>query len=81
VLFQRRHFEELAARLRAKGHSIAEFDFDPGDKILDRFIDLPPWSHDEGVRLDPWLGETTHLKVGVNGFITTCAGMVITKAG
>lgn len=81
VLFQRRHFEELAARLAAKGHKMAALDLDPGDKILDRFIDLPPWSHDVGSQeLDPWLREPLHLKVGADGFITTCAGIIVTKA-
>jgi len=80
VLFQRQHFEALAERLRAKGHQVAELNFDPGNKPLDRFIDLPPWSYDAGPRLDPWLADSRHLKVGVDGFITTCAGIVITKA-
>jgi len=82
VLFQRRHFEELAERLAAKGHRMAPFNFDPGDKILDRFIDLPPWSHDAAQQgLDSWLGDPVHLKVGTDGFIATCAGILVTKGG
>jgi len=42
VLFQRKHFEELAKRLRASGHVVAEMDFNVDRKPLDRFIDLPP---------------------------------------
>ena len=38
VLFQRRHMEALAARLAAQGHQVAPFDFDAGDKPLDRFV-------------------------------------------
>jgi len=81
VLFQRRHFEELARRLEAKGHKVAPFDFDPGNKILDKFVDLPPWHHDSNAAaLTPWLGDSHHLKVAADGFVCTCAGIVITKA-
>jgi hypothetical protein len=81
VLFQKRHFEALAARLTEKGHKVAELDFDPGNGILDRFIDLPPWAHDAGPPFDTWLHHSRHLKVGVDGFVATCAGIVIVKAG
>lgn len=80
VLFQQRHIEALAARLRAKGHIVAEFDFDPGRKVLDRFIDLPPWGHDGQSQLDSWLGAPHHLKVAADGFIATCLGIAIRKA-
>ena len=58
-------------------------DVDSGDGVLDRFIDLPPWSHDigQGPALDPWVRAPVHLKVGADGFVTTCAGIVVTKAG
>ena len=81
VLFQQRHIEGLAARLRAKGHIVAPFDFDPGSKVLDRFIDLPPWGHDGTTGLESWLGQPHHLKVAADGLISTCLGIVITKAG
>lgn len=80
VFFQRSHFEALAARLAARGHRVAPLNLDPGNGILDRFIDMPPWQHDPGVNLDPWLSHARHLKVGADGFITTCAGIIITKA-
>jgi 2-polyprenyl-3-methyl-5-hydroxy-6-metoxy-1,4-benzoquinol methylase len=79
VLFQQRHIEDLAARLRAKGHEVAELNFDPGSKVLDRFIDLPPWSHDGKSRLDSWLADAVHLKVSADGFIATCLGIVVRK--
>jgi hypothetical protein len=83
VFFQRRHFEALADRLRAQGHEVAALALDPGNGILDRFIDLPPWEHDigAGTALHPWTNAPVHLKVGADGFITTCAGIIITKAG
>ena len=80
VLFQRHHFEALAERLRARGHHVAPFDFDTGDKPLDRFIDLPPWHDGTLEAISVGLGQPYHLKVGVDGFISTCFGLVITKA-
>lgn len=80
VLFQQRHIEELAARLRARGHVVAELNFDPGNKVLDRFIDLPPWQHDGYVGLDSWLQPGHHIKVATDGFIATCLGIVVRKA-
>lgn len=68
VLFQRRHLLELAERLRAKGHHVAELNFDIGDKPLDRFIDLPPWGHDLPPEFAAWHGVGAHLKVGTDGF-------------
>jgi SAM-dependent methyltransferase len=80
VLFQSRHFEALAERLQAKGHKVAPIDFSPGEKMLDRFVDLPPWEHDGNPSLATWLSPAHHLKVAVDGFVCTCAGIVITKA-
>lgn len=81
VLFQRGHLVELAQRLEQAGHEVAPLDFDLGDKPLDRFIDLPPWAGD----LPPELGRLHagggHLKLAVDGFVSTCFGIVIKKAG
>lgn len=80
VLFQRRHFNELAERLRASGHRVAELDFSVGDKILDRFIDLPPFSHDmTAFQQEHWGGDSNHIKVAVDGFASTCFGLIIQK--
>jgi 2-polyprenyl-3-methyl-5-hydroxy-6-metoxy-1,4-benzoquinol methylase len=80
VLFQRRHFEELALRLRAQGHYVAELDFFLGDKPMDRFIDLPPFHHDLPKDLGDWIGSPRHLKVATDGFACTCFGLVVRKA-
>lgn len=80
VLFKREHFTALAERLWAKGHNVAPLDFDIGDKPMDRFIDLPPWGHDLPPELSKWHGTGEHLKVGVDGFISTCFGLIIHKA-
>lgn len=79
VLFQRRHFEELAERLRAAGHDVAPSNWDLGDGPMDRFIDLPPWGHDLPAAYAKWHGEGAHLKLGLDGFVSTCVGIVVRK--
>lgn len=80
VLFQRRHMEELAERLRAKGHHVAPFDFSPGEMPFDNFIDVPPYSHDTHARVSNMLGQPYHLKLAVDGFVACCFGIAVTKA-
>lgn len=80
VLFQRRHIEALAERLRAAGHDVAPIDFDAGDKPLDQFIDLPPWHDGTLGHVSRWLGQPAHLKVAIDGFACTCIGLIIRKA-
>ena len=79
VLFQRKHFEALAERLTALGHVVAPFDYTLGDKPMDRFIDLPPWTHDMPQALSEWVGHMVHLKVANDGFPATCFGLKIRK--
>jgi len=81
VLFKREHFIALADRLRSKGHHVAPLDFDIGDKPMDRFIDLPPWGHDMPAEWSKWHGTGDHLKVAVDGFVSTCFGLIVRKAG
>jgi SAM-dependent methyltransferase len=81
VLFQRRHIEKLAERLRSRGHHVAEMDFDAGDKPMDRFIDLPPWGSDLPDDFSRWHADGAHLKLAIDGFPATCFGIVVTKAG
>ena len=80
VLFQRRHFSALAERLRSLGHHVAELNFDIGDRPLDRFIDLPPWGHDLPAEYGHWHGHGAHLKLGIDGFPSTCFGLLVRKA-
>lgn len=82
VLFQKKHFSELADRLRAAGHWVADLDFDIGGGPMDKFIDLPPFVHDFSDELkNVWGAGNNHLKVMVDGFPSTCFGMIIRKAG
>ncbi|MDR3494363.1 MAG: hypothetical protein P4L82_07150 [Ancalomicrobiaceae bacterium] len=80
VLFQKRHFSELADLLRAKGHHVAALDFSVGNKPLDKFIDVPPWLHDwDDYMKANWGQQTPHLKLSIDGFASTCFGLIITK--
>jgi len=80
VAFQRKHLEALADRLEEQGHRVAPFDFSLGEGPLDKFIDLPPYNYDLPACLDEWLGPPVHLKLTINGLVTTCAGLIIHKA-
>jgi 2-polyprenyl-3-methyl-5-hydroxy-6-metoxy-1,4-benzoquinol methylase len=82
VLFQRRHFIQLAEELRREGHSIDELDFRIGDKPLDKFIDVPPFPHDwpEPIASE-WGDSPAHLKISIDGFASTCFGLIINRGG
>ncbi|MBW2447965.1 MAG: class I SAM-dependent methyltransferase, partial [Deltaproteobacteria bacterium] len=70
VLFQPRHFEQIAQRLERSGFEVARLDFDVGDAPLDRFIDVPPY-------LDG--PEATQLKLAIDGFRCTCFGLIVRR--
>lgn len=80
VLFQRKHLEALAKRLRDAGHTVAPFDFDVGADVMDSFIDLPPWDHSLAPKDRSWLGEPLHLKLSIDGFVSTSFGVIVRKA-
>jgi hypothetical protein len=80
VLFQRRHFTQLAEELREEGHDVAELDFRIGDKPLDKFIDIAPFPHDWPQSTAPeWNASVAHLKISIDGFASTCFGLIINK--
>jgi 2-polyprenyl-3-methyl-5-hydroxy-6-metoxy-1,4-benzoquinol methylase len=80
VLFQRRHFQEIHDRLIASGHDVAPLNFDIGNKPMDKFIDLPPYGHDwTPFARQQWNPDGSHLKLNIDGFATTCFGLVIRK--
>jgi SAM-dependent methyltransferase len=77
VLYQRRHIEALAARLTAAGHAVLPIDFDPGDGVLDRFVDLPPFAEANGAQVVP---DTPHLRMAMSEHVATSIGIIIRKA-
>lgn len=75
VLFQQKHFALLAEELKAEGYQMLPLDADPGDAFLDRFVDLPPYDWESIMKLQ----EPAHLKVAIDGFPSTCVGIIIRK--
>jgi len=82
VLFQRQHFMALAECLEASGHTVARLDFDVGSQPLDKFIDIPPYLHDlDSTQVRSWEGEgTPHIKLAIDGFASTCFGLIVQRA-
>jgi len=81
VLFQKQHFEEMARRLTARGYEVAPLDFDVGNEPMDRFIDMPPYVWDWRFgQAQAWAKSgTPHLKLTVDGFLSTCFGIIARK--
>lgn len=79
VLFLRRHFEELEAEARSRGHIVAPLDFDVGASPLDLFIDVPPYQQDWHPEQSRAWPVPAHLKLAIDGFAATCFGIAIIK--
>lgn len=68
VLFRRRDVEELADRLRDRGHEVSLGTFHPGESFIDGLVDLPPFV------------EEPHLRLLLAGFVTTSFGITVRRA-
>lgn len=79
VLFQKKHFQAIADLLTAEGHTVAPLDFSIGQKPLDKFIDIPPWTEHMNDQLKTDWSGSAHIKVAIDGFPSTCFGLIITK--
>jgi hypothetical protein len=66
VLFRRRDLDQLVEKLRERGHHVEPFTVAPDTMPVDRYIDMPPY------------GEP-HLKLLLENFVTTSAGLVIRR--
>lgn len=69
VLFRARDLRRLVGRLEQAGHAVAPLDLAPGDLVLDRFVDLPPYEAHE-----------PHLVLAFMGHTTTSVALVVRKA-
>lgn len=67
VLYRRRDLEALASRLEAAGHQVAALDLDPGQGVLDEYVDLPPYVH------------APHLRLWYRQFVTTSVALVVRR--
>jgi SAM-dependent methyltransferase len=75
VLFQKSNLLDVAERLKAKGFSVYDFDFDTGQGILDGFVDLPPFFEQQY----PLHNSHAHLKLSIDGFVCTSFGFIAKK--
>ena len=68
VIFRRRDMEQLALDLVSRGHEVAQLNYDQGDAPLDDYVDMPPYAHDN------------HLKVALGKYVTTSFGIIVRKS-
>jgi 2-polyprenyl-3-methyl-5-hydroxy-6-metoxy-1,4-benzoquinol methylase len=68
VLFRRQDIEAIADHLTSKGHRI-QLKLDLGSGPADHYVDVPPY------------GGESHLKFGIESYVTTGIGLIIEKAG
>lgn len=78
VLFRKRDFGRLYEELRRDGYELPAVSFDTGNNPIDWFIDIPPFSWQPGY-YSADLPALPHLKLSIDGFPSTCFGMVIRK--
>jgi len=81
VLFRRRHLESLLERLRAAGHHPLPIDFDAGSGVLDRFVDTPPYGTAADWPFAVAAGEVPHLKLAVEGCVSTSVAFIVRAGG
>jgi hypothetical protein len=67
VLFRRRDFEEITARLVLQGHEVMPLNFIAGSTPLDDHIDVPPYSSNE------------HFKLLMSRYLTTSFGLIVRR--
>jgi len=75
VLYQRRHLEAFVSRLTAKGYRVAPLDLDPGDGVMDKFVDIPPFEGAYYAEPLNW----AHLRLCGDGFACTSVGLIVAK--
>lgn len=66
-LFRKQDFEIVIDELTRAGHTVEPLNLWPGVTAVDEHIDLPPYS-------------LPHLKLELQGYLTTSIGLIITKA-
>lgn len=68
VIYRRNDIEELAFKLRQRGHEVDEIVFSNNTNPIDLFVDIPPF-HDN----------FPHLKLELEKYVVTSVGLVITR--
>ena len=68
VIYRRRDIDELVRRLRDRGHIVKEFTVAPPSHYWDFHVDTPPYT------------SKVHLKLLLEQYVTTSAGIVVQRA-
>jgi hypothetical protein len=68
VLFRKQDILKLVQELTTRGHSVLPLDFSAGDGVVDKFVDLPPYFR-----------KKMHLKLWLEGYVSTSIGLIIRK--
>jgi hypothetical protein len=82
VLFTKDNFLKLEYDISQIGGGLYPFNFDKGDGLFDRYIDMPPYPNQiiSGINNSlPELRLCPHIKLLLDGFPATCAGVIIKK--
>lgn len=66
-LYRRSDLQMLIDELRADGHTVSDLIVAPDSHYLDQYVDLPPYHGD------------LHMKLELEGYVTTSVGLVIKK--
>lgn len=78
VLLRKKDFQSLATQLVEAGYAIpSTVSFDVGDTPVDYFVDVPPYPHHKQY-VHAGLS-ALHLKLMVDGFPTTCFGLLFSR--
>ena len=80
VLFEPHHVAALQRRLHAAGHQVLAVNLDPGDGVLDGFVDVPPYNPPRRHR-PAAMPVSPHLRLQVKGLAATSLGLIIRAGG
>ncbi|WP_245263294.1 hypothetical protein [Azorhizobium doebereinerae] len=67
VIYRRRDLEALVAEIRAMGHEVDDFVIAPDNLVIDNYVDTPPFS------------QFPHLKLRIENYVSTSAGLIIRR--
>jgi hypothetical protein len=68
VIFRKQDILKLVQELTKRGHSVLPLDLSTGDGPVDKFVDLPPYYR-----------KKMHLKLWLEGYVSTSIGLAIRK--
>jgi SAM-dependent methyltransferase len=79
VFYNAHQLTEFAGKLTAIGYQVAPLDLDHGDGLLDHYVDIAPWGTEARLMSQELRPVQPHVKLSVDGFACTSAGLIIRK--